>query len=356
MTPDHPPPAGWTLAIDFGATTSVGAIRAGDTTHLVEFDGATAIPSGVFLDPMQGPLVGAAAVARAAGEPGAFEAAPRQRLQEDKVSLAGFDLPATELAAAVLERIHDEACRVQGTPPAKVRLTFPAGWNNSPKLGALGLAAVAAGMQNVRFAPEAVAAAQHVLDTEEVAVGARLAIVDLTGSALDCAVVENTWWGLVVVGVPGGLDPFDADTEAAAQEVAATIEGSGLTADQLHGIYLARGAAHFPALAAAVEHLVGVAPRPIADPDVAVALGAAMADDDVFTTIGSLSKATRQAAMARNKAAGNAVMAAGATAARDVGGDEPEGDIWWRDPGMAITMTLIGTGFLLYLIVYVIGG
>jgi molecular chaperone DnaK (HSP70) len=353
-------PPGWTLAIDFGTTTSVAALRAGEETALVEVDGATSMSSGVFLDPAVGLLAGAEATERAAQAPVFFEPAPRRRLQEDKVSLGGFDMPATEVAAAVLERLHEEACRAQGTPPDKVRLTYPAGWTNSPKLGALGLAAVAAGIQNVRFAPEAVAAAQHIVNTDDLAVGARLAILDLAGGALDCAVVEYTWWGLVVVGVPGGLDPFDADAagaaEAAAHELAASIEAAGLTADQLAGIYLGRGAADSPDLAAAVEHLVGVAPRPIADPAAAIALGAAVADDDLFTTIGSLSKATRQAAMARNKAAGNAVMAAGATAARDFGADEPEGDIWWRDMGLPITLTLLAGAYVLYLIVFVIGG
>ncbi|MBA3745717.1 hypothetical protein [Sporichthya sp.] len=353
-------PADWTLAIDFGSTTSVAAIRAGEHAELVEVDGATSMSSGVFLDPAIGLLAGAPAAQRAAQSPQFFEPAPRRRLQEEKVTLGGFDMPATEVAAAVLERLHEEACRTQGTPPTKVRLTFPAGWTGSPKLGALGLAAVTAGIQNVRFAPEAVAAAQHIVNTEDLPVGARLAILDLAGGALDCAVLENTWWGLVVVGVPGGLDPFNADgvtdVQAAAHELAATIEASGLTADQLAGVYLGRGAADSPDLTTAVEKLVGVTPRPIPDPAAAIALGAAVADDDLFTTIGSLSKATRQAAMARNKAAGNAVMAAGATAARDFGEDEPEGDIWWRDSGMAITTTLIALGFLMYLIVYVIGG
>lgn len=349
-------PADWTLAIDFGSTTSVAAIRTGERTELVEVDGASSMSSGVFLDPAVGLLAGEEAAQRAAASPQFFEPAPRQRLQEDKVSLGGFDMPATEVAAAVLERLHDQACRTQGTPPSKVRLTFPAGWIGSPKLGALGLAAVSAGIKNVRFAPEAVAAAQHIVNTEDLAVGARLAILDLAGGALDCAVLENTWWGLVVVGVPAGLDPFSPDAWAAAQELAATIEGSGLTADQLAGVYLGRGAADSPDLVAAVEKLVGVTPRPIPDPTAAIALGAAVADDDLFTTIGSLSKVTRQAAMARNKAAGNAVMAAGATAARDVGGDEPEGDIWWRDQGMTITVTLITVGFVLWLMVYVIGG
>ncbi len=353
-------PPDWTLAIDFGTSTSVAAIRAGEDTSVVEVDGMTTMPSGVFLDPAVGLLVGAEAAERAAAMPTFFEPAPRRLLREEKVSIGGFDLTSTEIAAAVLDRLHQTACQAQGSPPAKVRLTYPAGWTNSPKLGALGLAAVAAGIQNVRFAPEAVTAARHVVEVEDLSVGDRLAILDLAGGILDCAVVENTWWGLVVVGVPGGLDPFDPDgpgaADAAAHELAATIEAAGLTADQLAGIYLGRDAADHPGLAAAVEALLEVTPRPITEPAAAIALGAALADDDLFTTIGSLSKATRQAAMSRNKAAGNAVMAAGATAARDFGADEPEGDIWWRDMGLPITLTLLGVAYGLYLIIFVLGG
>lgn len=350
-------PAGdWTLAIDFGATTSVAAIRAGGTAQLVEVDGSTVMPSGVFLDPVRGPVVGTAAVERAAMRPDAYEPAPRRRLQDETVSLAGFDLTPTELAAAVLERLHDEACRMQGTPPSKVRLTYPAGWTNSPKLGALGLAAVAAGIGNVRFAPEAVAAAHQVVTTEDLPVGARLAILDLAGGALDCAVLENTWWGLVLLGNPGGLDPFrPGDPEAAAAELAATIESAGLTPDQLTGVHLLRDAAGNAAVAAAVRAVLHVEPRPIEEPAAAVALGAARADDDVFTTIGSLSNATRQAAMARNKAAGSAVLASGATARRATGEPEPEGELWWSDQGIAITATVAAAIVMIWLLLQVIG-
>jgi hypothetical protein len=195
------------------------------------------------------------------------------------------------------------------------------------------------------------------VDTDGVPVGGRLAILDLSAGTLDCAVLENTWWGLVLVGVPGGLDPFGADgsPEAAAQELAATVAGAGVTPDQLAGIYLVGDAADLPQLAGAISSLLGVAPRPVQNPTAAVALGAAGADDDVFTTIGSLSKATRAAAMARNKAAGNAVMAAGATAARDFGEEEPEGDIWWRDQGLTITFFLIACGFIVALVAHVFG-
>jgi molecular chaperone DnaK (HSP70) len=350
--------AGWTLAIDLGETRAVGAMRTEDGTELVTVDGATSMSAGVYLDPAVGLLVGAEAAARAAATPGSFEPSPRRRLQDETVSLGGFDLPASELAAAVLERIHDEACRVRGTPPAKVRLTYPAGWANSPKLGALGLAAVTAGIENVRFAPEPVAAAQHVADTVGLAVGARLAILDVSAGTLDCAVLENTWWGLVLVGTPGGLEPFStsSDPAAAAHELAATVERAGLTPDQLAGVHLTGDAATMPALAEAIESVLQVAPTPAADPAAAVALGAARADDDVFTTIGSLSKATRAAAMARNKAAGSAVIASGAMARAAVGEEEPEGDIWWRDQGLVITLVLIGCGFFFALVSYVIGG
>src|SRR3954468_169383 len=317
--------AGWTLAIDLGETRVVGAMRTGAGAELVPVDGATTMPAGVYLAPAVGLLVGAEAAARASATPVFFEPSPRRRLQDETVSLGGFDMPAPELAAAVLERIHHEACRLQGTPPAKVRLTYPTGWANSPKLGALGLAAVTAGTENVRFAPEAAAAAQHAADTKGLAVGARIAILDLGAESLDCAVLENTWWGLVLVGTPGGLEPFgaDSDPDAAAHELASTIERAGLTPDQLAGIYLAGDAVGVPRLANAIDSVLEVTPRPMPNAPEAVALGAALADDDVFTTIGSLSKATRQAAMARNKAAGSAVIASGATARAAVGEDDP---------------------------------
>lgn len=341
----------WTLAIDLGATRAVGAVRRGDSAaSLVVVDGSGSIPAGVYLDPAVGLLVGAEAASRAAAMPSFFEPSPRRRLQDSEVNLGGFDMPSVELVGAVLERLYLEACSAQGSEPSRVRLTYPAGWANSPKLGALGLAAVAAGITNVRFAPEPVAMAQHIVNVEGLAVGTRLALLDLSDSTLDCAVLENTWWGPVLIGAPGGLDPFLAsgDSIAAAEELRSTIERSGLTVDQMDGVYLGGTGAGRPGLAAAVESVLGVVARTAPDATDAVALGAAAADDDVFATIGSLSNATRQAAMARNKAAGNAVMAAGAMARAAVGEDEPEGDIWWRDSGIGITVFL----FVAVLVVY----
>lgn len=357
-------PAPWTLAIDFGTTTSVGAMRVADRTELVQVDGATAVSSAVFLDPAVGLLTGAEAIERAGGAPDCFEPAPKQRLQDAEVTLGGFAMPSTEVAAAVLERIHYEACNTRGGAPAAVRLTYPAGWTGSPKLGALGLAAVTAGIENVRFAPEAIAAAQYIADTVGVPVGGRIAIFDLGAGSLDCAVVENTWWGLVLVGPPGGLDPLGsagvepttAEVATAAHEFAATIDGSGLTPDQLSGIYLTGETAGLPAVAIAVTQVLGIAPREVPDAGAAVALGAAQANDAVFTTIGSMSPAARQAAAAHNKAAGKAVAAAGAMKPASRGEEEPEGDIWWRDQGMGITAAILVLLLFIWLIAKVVGG
>lgn len=357
-------PEAWTLAIDFGATTSVGAMRVADRTELVQVDGSPEVPSAVFLDPVVGLLTGAEAAQRATGAPDCFEPAPKRRLQDAEVSLGGFELPATEIAAAVLERIHLEACELRGGPPDAVRLTYPAHWTGSPKLGALGLAAVTAGIENVRFAPEAIAAAQHVVDTDGVAVGGRIAICDLGGGSLDCAVVENTWWGLVLVGPPGGLDPLGADgvtpspgeLSTTVQELAATIQRSGLTPDQLGGVYLAGENAALPALAAAVTEALGVPARVVADAASAVALGAAQADDALFTTIGSLSPAARKAAAARNKAAGQAVLAAGAMKPASRGEEEPEGELWWKDQGLGITAAVVALIVFVWVIAKVVGG
>lgn len=81
-----------------------------------------------------------------------------------------------------------------------------------------------------------------------------------------------------------------------------------------------------------------------------------MAGADVFTTIGSMSPAARKAAAARNKAAGAAVLASGAMKPASRGAEEPEGELWWKDQGMGITVTLIALLFFIWAIAKVIGG
>jgi len=150
----------WTLAIDFGTTNTVAAIRTGSgTVRSVRLSAdADQMPSCVLVD---GPevLVGQPAAARAMASPDGFEPSPKRRLGEETVLLDGRELPVVNLVAAVLRQARQRAVAAAGgTPPAQVVLSHPEAWARQ-RLDSLREAASRAGMDHVLLVPEPVAAA-----------------------------------------------------------------------------------------------------------------------------------------------------------------------------------------------------
>ena len=88
-------------------------------------------------------------------------------------------------------------------------LTHPARWAGR-RLHALAMAAHSAGIDNVRFVPEPVAAAMHVAEGL-VAEGGYLAVYDLGGGTFDTAILQHTGDGYQIIGAPGGNDRFGGE-------------------------------------------------------------------------------------------------------------------------------------------------
>jgi actin-like ATPase involved in cell morphogenesis len=194
----------WTLAIDFGTTSSSAAVANGGL-ELVEVAGAPRVPSAVLADRDGSLVAGDIAVRQGAGAPDRVERTPKRRIGDRVVVLGDQQLAPADLAAAVLRLLADEAIRRQGgEAPSEVRLTHPASWAGT-RLGVLRDAASRAGLGEVSFVPEPVAAALHYAD-EQLAVGALVAVYDLGGGTFDTAVLRRTEEGFEVVGPPGGSD------------------------------------------------------------------------------------------------------------------------------------------------------
>src|ERR1700752_775448 len=100
----------WTLAIDFGTTNTVAAVRpAGGEVRSVRLSSdADQMPSCVFVED-QGIMVGQPAAMRAMSAPARFEANPKRRIGDEVVRLGQHAIGVTELVAAVLRQAAGRA-------------------------------------------------------------------------------------------------------------------------------------------------------------------------------------------------------------------------------------------------------
>ncbi|HVX45881.1 MAG TPA: Hsp70 family protein [Mycobacteriales bacterium] len=205
------------LAIDFGTSTTVAAIR-GDTggPRLVAIDGSPLMPSSVFLTENGTLTVGRDADRQARLDPSRYEPNPKRRIDDGEIMLGNAALPIEEVIAAVLRRVADEVRRQFGGLPADIRLTHPARWGRARR-DLLRRAAGSAGLgADPTLIAEPVAAATHYANLSDRALpaGSTVAVYDLGGGTFDVAVLQTTpdrrWNVLAEAGIPdlGGVD-FD---------------------------------------------------------------------------------------------------------------------------------------------------
>ncbi|MEE6259990.1 Hsp70 family protein [Plantactinospora sonchi] len=202
------------LAIDFGTSNTVAAVRGGDgRIRPLLFDGTPLLPSAVCLDRTGTPLTGRDAERAARLDPDRFEPYPKRRVDDGTVLLGDREVPVVALVAAVLCRVAGEARRQLGGVD-EVRLTHPAGWGERRR-SVLVAAAGDAGLPTPTLLAEPVAAGAYYVSVLGAALppGRALAVYDLGGGTLDVTVVRRTPAGFEVLAEAGdaqlgGLD-FD---------------------------------------------------------------------------------------------------------------------------------------------------
>lgn len=212
------------LAIDFGTSNTVAAVRTtpGTPGRLLTIEGWPLLPSAVWLAPDQTLVVGREAERQARLDPSRYEPNPKQRIDDVEVLLGSTVVPVTELIAAVLRRVADEATRQLGGPPDRVVLTHPADWHRI-RCNTLRAAARAAGFPGpVQLLAEPVAAAAHFagLDGQDrpFSPGQSLAVYDMGGGTTDIAVVQRTEQGWQVLAEAGLTDIGGRDVDHALLE------------------------------------------------------------------------------------------------------------------------------------------
>ena len=179
------------------------------------FDASPLLPSGVFAGPDGSLLTGVDAQRAAVAYPAGYEPSPKQRVGDATVWLADREIAVVDLVAAVLGRVAAEARRVVGGRPESVVLTHPTGWAGS-RLGVLALAAERAGLGEVAFVAEPVAAAAYFVTVlgGGLAPDRPLVVYDLGAGTFDVAVVRAGAGGLEVVGSAGLPDVGGLDLDA----------------------------------------------------------------------------------------------------------------------------------------------
>ena len=207
---------GYRLGIDFGTSNTVAVLQRGDGrgTPLL-FDASPLLASGVFAGPGGELLTGADAQRAAVAYPGGYEPSPKRLVDDATVWLGEREFTVVEVVAAVFERVAGEARRVAGELPARVMLTHPAPWGGT-RLGTLALAARRAGLGDVLFIAEPVAAAAYLASVlgRAIPIGHSVVAYDLGAGTFDVSVVRRDGDGFHPITSDGLSDLGGADLDA----------------------------------------------------------------------------------------------------------------------------------------------
>lgn len=188
------PPDTYRLAVDFGTTNTAAAVHnPGRSPWALRLGSATdTVPSAVLVLASGELVTGEEAVRQAVMHPAGYEPAPKRRLGEPAILLAGAPVSPVQLTSQVLAGVMRHAMSRQADRhPDEVILTHPERWGDHLR-GRLLAAAAAAGYQTdrVRLVSEPVAAAHHYALHTPVATGDRIAVVDFGGGTCDAAVLD----------------------------------------------------------------------------------------------------------------------------------------------------------------------
>ncbi|WP_232323839.1 Hsp70 family protein [Catenuloplanes japonicus] len=205
------------LGVDFGSSNTVAVLgRADGSVRPLLFDGSELLPSAVCAQPGGALLVGRDALHAAKTNPAGFEPYPKRLVDDGTVLLGEAELPVTDLFAAVLRRVADEAVRVAGDVPDAVTLTCPAAWGTRRR-ETLVAAAVQAGLGTPALLAEPVAAAAYFAARGDTGVpeGTPMMLYDFGAGTFDVSVVRRTPDGFEILAEDGLPDAGGLDVDAA---------------------------------------------------------------------------------------------------------------------------------------------
>ncbi|MER7282221.1 Hsp70 family protein [Dactylosporangium sp. NPDC000244] len=205
----------YALSIDYGTSNTVAVLRWPDgKTRPLLFDGSPLLPSAVYAMPEGHLATGRDAVHSARLDPTRFEPNPKRHVDELDLLLGGASVPLTEIVAATLARVAQEARNVAGDGVGELVMTHPAEWGSARRQVLLD-AARAAGLPAPRMVPEPVAAGTYFTRVlgHGVAEGGCVVVYDLGAGTFDASVVRRAAGGFETLAYRGLDDIGGVDVD-----------------------------------------------------------------------------------------------------------------------------------------------
>ena len=197
------------LGIDVGTTWTAAAAYRRGRVEIVALgtNQSPSVPTIVYRQPGQPPIIGDPAARRSATDPGMVARDFKRRVGDPvPLTLGGVPVSADQLYADVLSWVLQTVSTQMGSAPAAVAVTHPANWGPY-KLDLLRNAARLADLPNPVFLSEPEAAAIHYAGEGRVADGETVAVYDLGGGTFDACVLRSIGGGAFeVVGRPEGVE------------------------------------------------------------------------------------------------------------------------------------------------------
>jgi hypothetical protein len=197
------------LGLDIGTGTVAAALGWPDGRRsMLLLDGALTEPAGVYVDPDTGLLVcGLGGAGRAVDRPDCYLPNPMSHLADGPLNLAGRQIPAVELVAALLRHVAAEAQAIVGVPVIALAMAVPADWGPRRR-DLLRHAASTAGLPEPYLVSAPVAAATHLAAAGQTAVpaGGCVLVCDAGAGSLTLTVLYRTTEGFDILAttmVPG---------------------------------------------------------------------------------------------------------------------------------------------------------
>ena len=224
----------YALGLDVGTTFTAAAVDRDGVTSIVQLGtNRAAVPSVVVFRGDDTVLTGDAAERRSRTEPDRVAREFKRRFGDaTPVFIGGTPRSPELITSRLLRDVVDTVSEREGGPPADgIVVTHPASWGEY-KLGVLRQAVRLAGLTEVTFLAEPIAAAVHYSSLERVPDGAVLAVYDLGGGTFDAAIVEKRGDRFEILGQPEGIERLGGiDFDAAVLEHVRVALGDAI--DQL---------------------------------------------------------------------------------------------------------------------------
>ncbi|MGX6606119.1 Hsp70 family protein [Micromonosporaceae bacterium Da 78-11] len=198
---------GYDLGVDLGTTFVAAAISRDGRVEMCTLGNQTVVsPAVVYFNEASQLIFGEAAERRGLSHPDRVERAFKRRLGDPTpIVLGGAPHQVTALMAAQLREVLATVTKVEGSPPDRVALTYPANWGpyrrelfeEVPQL---------AGLRDHVTLTEPEGAAAYYGASRILGEGDTLAVYDLGGGTFDATVLRKRHGVVEVVGDPEGIE------------------------------------------------------------------------------------------------------------------------------------------------------